>query len=182
MDLDLPTTLHCKGSSQALTEPVLQEMPLKRRRWRYGALADHARRTTSEEVFIGCSRALKVRQPWLDQILKGEKLIEIRSTPCPHVNQDVLLMEVGSMMIRGKVHIVASRPLTADESKVHAAAIATLPAYKRMFAWELGTVEEFKVPIQVPSSIARGSVTWLTKDHWQRMQQVASPNLSAESP
>lgn len=155
-------------ASSSTTQSEHQERLVKRRRWTVSALSGACASVglTANEVFRGCDRALKVRQPWLGQILTGVKTLEFRGQACPHVGKKVLLYEVGGMCIRGQVQILGSRLLTPQERQCHAATLATLPDYRQYFAWELGEKEEFATPIKVPSEIAQGSVTWLTKRRW----------------
>ena len=127
---------------------------------------------TATEAFGDCRRGLKVRKPWLDQILSGSKTIEIRGGASPHLGK-VLLVEVKSKRIRGSVDIMKSRPLTAEEMKEHSQAISTLTSYGSFWAWELENARELQNPIEVPPEVARGSVTWLTKERWEAFDRCA---------
>ena len=137
----------------------------KRRRWLLAILSSHTWKVAGD-AFGECLRGLKVRKPWLDQIFSGSKKIEIRGVRSPHLGR-VLLVEVGSKLIRGSVEITGSHLLTAQEKQDNSAAISTLSAYSTFWAWDLREPVEFEIPLPVPPAVAKGSVVWLTKERWE---------------
>jgi hypothetical protein len=156
----------------------------KRRRRSSAALAMPAASSwkTSGDAFGNCRRGLKIRPKWLDQILAGNKKIEIRNRKCPHLGR-VLLVEVGSRKIKGAVRIVGSHELTEAERQEHEHALETLN-YKKPWAWELDEVERFDEPIAVPPEVATFSVVWITRERWEsfdRSRANAEPADTADA-
>ena len=150
---------------------TVQEVCSKPKRPRWSATVFSGSKTpllwrTAAEAFGDCRRGLKIRPEWLKQILEGTKKIEIRGNNCPHLGR-VLLIEVGTKLVKGSAQIVKSYRLNEIEKLEHAEALAAITAYSTPWAWELAEVHSFEASFSVPPEVAKGSVTWLTRERWE---------------
>lgn len=88
-------------------------------------------------------KGLLIRTPWIDKILAGEKIWEIRGSKT-HIRERIALIRAGSGKIVGTCDLVNSiGPLTIQELKENcrkagfdADSVKSLP-YKRTYAWVL---------------------------------------------
>ena len=83
---------------------------------------------------------------WLDKILAGEKNLEIRGAQCPHIGW-VSFASTGHGMIRCRAKFGPSHPLTEEEHRQHAVAVASM-GYKNPWAWPIEALELVEPPIQ----------------------------------
>ncbi|CAE7817808.1 unnamed protein product [Symbiodinium sp. CCMP2592] len=133
------------------------------------------RAETAAEAYADTRLALKVRAPYIDQILDGSKRIEIRSGPCAHAER-ITLIEVGSKLIKGRVTVRRSRQMTSAEKQQHASVLSKL-GYKNPWAWELHDPEVVDPPILVPDAVGKNIVTWVPRMRWEKWErgQAAVP-------
>ena len=113
-------------------------------------------------------RALIIRKPWLDQILAGTKIWEIRGSRTK-IRGTVGLIQSQSGMVVGLCELVECfGPLTAEKFRRNArkagmtAAEAILGGYENTFSWVLANARRFKTP--VPYKHLIGAVIWVELD------------------
>lgn len=109
------------------------------------------------------SRALIIRQPWIDLILSGEKIWEMRSRPT-NVRGQIALIEAGTGLIVGETEIIDSH-----DYPIH---YATIDYYydkhrvgdhkileKWRYPWVMKNSKRYENPI--PYSHPSGAVVWV---------------------
>lgn len=109
---------------------------------------------------------LIIKKKWLNRILSGEKILEIRGSKTSKVDSSIFLLESGSSLIRGKCRIKQVIPITKEfwESNMdkHCVPISyeeLLKIYKKPYAWELTDIEEFNEQHQY--NHPKGAVIWV---------------------
>lgn len=125
---------------------------------------------TADDAFGSTDFALKIRPPYLEQILTGAKAFEIRAHKCPHIGR-ISLIETGSQLLKGGVTITSSHRLSKADEVEHANVLAELRAhcqYKNPWLWELADPETLPEPIPVPEQVGRHIVTWLPRTRWAK--------------
>ena len=109
-----------------------------------------------------CDRALVIKKPWVDLILAGAKIWEIRGAPT-NLRGPVFLAASGTRALVGRVTITNCFEIGHDDlpKYVHQHCIAdcSIVRYKRVFAWALEGAERFEVPREYTH--ARGAITWV---------------------
>ena len=109
------------------------------------------------------NRALIIRQPWLDMILSGEKIWEMRSKPTK-ITGRIGLIEQGTGFIVGEVNLdrcglELTNFMTAEATKIFHN-VDDLRLLKRWrYPWVLSKPERYKNP--VPYIHPKGAVTWV---------------------
>ena len=110
---------------------------------------------------------LIVKKQWLDLILDGKKILEIRG--CRTGKRGLIgLIESGSGEIKGLVNINGCEELTKEqfESKremhrIEKATYEDLP-YKRVFGWSMKNAVRFKNPVRYRHP--QGAVIWVKSE------------------
>ena len=112
--------------------------------------------------------ALIIKKPWLDKILAGTKIWEIRGSRT-NIRGTIGLIESRSGTVVGLCEVIdCIGPLTAEEYRRNARRAGMLPAeanlggYKNTFAWVLANARRFKTP--VPYRHPSGAVIWVALD------------------
>lgn len=108
-------------------------------------------------------RALIVRQPWVDMILSGEKVWEMRSKPTK-IRGKIGLIEQGTGLIVGECDLDYS-PIIALDKYDH----ETYKCFHRVddfallekwrFPWQLKSAKRYENPI--PYTHPKGAVVWV---------------------
>ena len=127
---------------------------------------------TAATAFGNTTRILKIRRHWLNLILSGQKAVEIRGGPCPHVGW-VTLAEVGSKKIVARARLGSSHRLTDEESRANSEALGQL-SYTDPWAWPIDAVESLPNPIEIPSWVAQGCVQWISRARWEAFDATCS--------
>lgn len=111
-------------------------------------------------------RALLIKTPWIELILKGQKTWEIRSRKSS-VRGRIALIKSQSGKIFGTVEMVACHgPFTKAEIMQHvekhcvSAELMHVVDYKEFYAWEFRDAHVFKEPL--PYQHPSGAVIWVT--------------------
>ena len=119
-------------------------------------------------------RALIVRQPWIDLILSGKKIWEMRSKPT-NIRGLIGLIEQGTGLIVGECIITESDDTTLDSHERglfhgnHRVDDYSL-LEKWCYVWELEGAKRYKKPI--PYNHPQGAVTWvLIESHTSNLTQ-----------
>ena len=182
----MQTLLHMNWLKQSIAHAlhalasIAMEAETPSRCWRKGVLQE---RVQDKDVPV---RALLVRKQWLDQIVAGEKTIELRSRQHNFANTYIYLMETISGKMRAKARLHRARRLTIEESIEHQDVIEYLN-YKTTWAWPLDEIEALQgeEAIIVPGDCRRRLVTWVPRDRWQHgpiadMRSAPSGSQDAE--
>jgi hypothetical protein len=106
-------------------------------------------------------KGLIIRKPWIEYILDGLKIWEIRNSMC-HIRGTVGLIQSGSGLVVGKASIVDSFAITKVEFEMnrhlHCVPEEIEVTYKKMHAWVLADAVRFEKPI--PYRHLHGTVIW----------------------
>lgn len=112
-------------------------------------------------------KGLIVKEPWIDLILEGIKIWEIRGSHV-HKREKIALIKSGTGMIYGTVEIADSIMLTSEQyhtsfkcHRIPDTKIKPLP-YKKIYAWVLKNPVKFQNPI--PYNHPQGAVIWVNLD------------------
>lgn len=112
-------------------------------------------------------RGLIIKPPWIDLILDGEKIWEIRGNNT-NVRGKIYLIKSGTKQIFGTVELIDSKPLSyadyIENEDKHCISVCKenkLP-YKKTYAWVLKNPIQFEKPI--PYSHPRGAIIWVKLD------------------
>jgi len=117
-------------------------------------------------------RGLIIRKPWLDQVMSGEKTLEIRGSNSSHVGEPIALIEGGSSIIRGFCVLEESIYLTEDlwykemdNHLVDCSYYEITCTYYNPYGWRFKDVVPCskKVKYKHPS----GAVIWVNLDNVQ---------------
>lgn len=109
-------------------------------------------------------KGLIIKKRWLDLILSGQKVWEIRGSNTKNTGL-IGLIESGSGKIVGTAELIATRTLTLEEYQqaknyhcIPEELTRTAP-YKNIYAWELKNAVQFEQPI--PYTHPQGAVIWV---------------------
>lgn len=109
-------------------------------------------------------KGLIIKKRWLDLILSGQKVWEIRGSNTKNIGL-IGLIESGTGKIIGTAELTAIRALTLKEYQesqsfhcIPEGLTQTAP-YKNIYAWELKNAVRFEKPI--PYSHPQGAVIWV---------------------
>ncbi len=109
-------------------------------------------------------KGLIVKSPWIELILEGKKIWEIRGSNT-NIRGPVALIKSGSGKVFGKVDIIDCMELTLKDyqqgSSFHCVESenATKIPYKKTFAWVLDNPSFYEEPI--PYKHPLGAVIWV---------------------
>lgn len=116
------------------------------------------------------SRALIIKTPWTDLILKGEKTWEIRGSKT-NIRGTIGIIESGTGTIVGAVDLIdCIGPLSVEEMNKHGKKhqlitpmYADEMPYPKTYAWVVDGPVKFKKP--VPYNHPMGAVIWVNLDN-----------------
>lgn len=111
-------------------------------------------------------KALVIKQPWIDMILAGRKMWELRGSSTK-ARGTIALIESGSGLVVGTCDLVdVVGPLSIADLKrttrrhcVPARQLGRKTPYKRTHAWVLANARRLKKP--VPYKHPQGAVIWV---------------------
>jgi hypothetical protein len=109
-------------------------------------------------------KGLIIQSPWIDLILQGQKIWEIRSRNSTK-REKIALIKSGTGLILGTVDLVNSKKLTLQEfqetEKFHCIGKekSIILPYKNIYAWEFQNPIFFDKPI--PYIHPQGAVIWV---------------------
>jgi|GEM_PF-850078 len=107
-------------------------------------------------------KGLIIKKPWIDMILDGTKIWEIRGTSC-NIRGRIALIESGTGEIKGTVILANSFPLTEEAFKSecikHRIPQESGITYKKPYVWEMHTPTRYAKP--VPYKHPQGAVIWV---------------------
>lgn len=109
---------------------------------------------------------LIIKKKWLDLIISGKKILEIRGSDTSHQGEKIYLLESGSHKVRGTCVIDSSYPLSCsdwcEETDKHCVNLSykeLLKVYKNPHAWVLKDVQPIDEAVQY--EYKKGSVIWI---------------------
>ena len=107
-------------------------------------------------------KGLIIRSPWIDKILIGEKIWEIRGT-ATKIRGRIFLIKSGTGKIFGEVKLVDcfeldTKTYSSSSDKHGIPAASSLP-YKKTYAWVLEAPVRYENPI--PYKHPSGAVIWV---------------------
>src|SRR5260370_1423643 len=112
--------------------------------------------------------ALLIRHPWIDKILDGEKMWEIRGSKTS-IRGTIGLIACGSGTIVGVCDVVdCVGPLSVNKFRKNAEKAGMLPSearlgrYRNTYAWVFANARYLKQP--VPYNHPSGAVIWVSLD------------------
>jgi hypothetical protein len=122
-------------------------------------------------------RGLVVRSPWIERILNGEKVWEIRGSRTEK-RGPIALIKSGSGLVYGTVELVdVIGPLTPEEMRTgfdkHTIPLDILAEgmpYKKPYAWVLRGPKMFERP--VPYTHPQGAVIWIRFGEEQELSEI----------
>ncbi|XXM72497.1 ASCH domain-containing protein [Lysinibacillus sphaericus] len=109
-------------------------------------------------------KALLIKSPWIDMILEGKKIWEIRGSNTK-TRGKIALIKSGSGTVYGEIDLIDSKELSLTEyqesrrfHRVESEAASVLP-YKKTYAWVLENPLVYEKPI--PYKHPMGAVIWV---------------------
>ena len=111
------------------------------------------------------NRALVLRRKWIDQILSGERTIDIRGRRS-RVTGLVYLCEAKTGKVRGVVKVAESRPLTVQEEHDNFRVLADL-GYAQPWGKPLSEATRLAEPWVIPAAARRGCPQWIPRKRWE---------------
>ena len=118
---------------------------------------------------------LIIKRGWLDLILSGKKILEIRGSDTSHQNEVIYLLESGSHRVRGTCVIESVHPISCsdwnEERNLHHVSISygqLLQRCKKPYAWRLKDVTDFGKE-EIYYDHPKGAVIWV-KDVEKRIK------------
>ncbi|OMF37453.1 hypothetical protein BK133_05195 [Paenibacillus sp. FSL H8-0548] len=107
-------------------------------------------------------KGLIIKSPWIEKILAGEKVWEIRGSNTK-IRGTIALIKSGSGMIYGTVVLIKSFQVT-DEAYNQGGKHHCIPGnyenrYKKRYVWELSSPQLYDKPI--PFKHPQGAVIWV---------------------
>ena len=113
------------------------------------------------------NRGLIIRQPWIELILSGQKMWEMRSKPT-RIRGRIGLIEQGSGLIVGEAELTGSLdPFRDAEQMVYTRSLHRVDDLDLLtiwrYPWRLEGARRFEKPI--PYDHPKGAVTWVKLDN-----------------
>ena len=107
-------------------------------------------------------KALIIKKPWIDYILNGSKIWEIRGSKTK-IRGQIELIQSGSGSIVGSCEIIDCKELSLEDyknniDKHNIQDVDTLP-HKRTFAWVLSNVKRYTIPRKYKHP--NGAIIWV---------------------
>ena len=109
---------------------------------------------------------LIIKKKWLDLIVSGKKVIEIRGSDTKRQNETIYLLESGTGRVRAKCRISATYPIScsdwSEERERHCLDISyseLKKRYKNPHAWMLEDVEPIEMKLYYKHP--KGAVIWV---------------------
>ena len=106
-------------------------------------------------------KALIVKKPWIDYILDGKKVWEIRGSNTK-IRGKIALIQSGSGMIVGECDLIDCIALNEntyrENQKLHCIADVSKMPYKHTYAWVIKNAIRYKEPKQY--NHPNGAVIW----------------------
>jgi len=112
--------------------------------------------------YIKVMKALIIKKPWIDYILDGKKVWEIRSSNTK-IRGQIALIQSGSSMIVGECNwidcIALDENLYRKNQKLHCISDVNQMPYKKTYAWVIKDVIRYEKP--KPYKHPNGAVIWV---------------------
>lgn len=109
-------------------------------------------------------KGLIIKPPWIDYILDGHKIWEIRGART-NIRGEIFLIKSGTGCIYGKANLVDCFEISLGKYQesfnmhmIPRIYLDVLP-YKKTFAWVINNAERFDVPI--PYKHPKGAIIWV---------------------
>lgn len=107
-------------------------------------------------------KALIIKKPWIDYVLNGSKVWEIRGSKT-NIRGQIELIQSGSGLIVGSCEIIDCKELTLENYKnnidKHNIQDVDMLPYKRTFAWVLSNAKRYKIPRKYKHP--NGAIIWV---------------------
>ena len=110
-------------------------------------------------------KGLIIKKPWIDYILNGEKVWEIRGSKTK-IRGKIELIQSGSGLVVGCCEVVDCIKLSGDDyiqniDKHNIKNVSTLP-YKQTYAWVLKNAKRYEEPKKYKHP--NGAIIWVNLD------------------
>ena len=140
-----------------------------------------SRDSVADASYVLPDRALLIRKVWLDFILQGHKVLEIRGVRHHFAGSSIYLLETKTGCVRGRAILGAARELTEQEVLDNADAIDAM-GYDHPMAWPLTHVEALPEVWHIPGRARQGCVTWVPRNRWEAFSDSGQSALAPLSP
>jgi len=115
-------------------------------------------------------KGLIIKKKWLDKILRGEKVWEIRGSGCSYTGE-IALIESGSGAVRGLARVSSViGPMTIEDllrftprHQVDEATLLEWGGYKNNYCWALTDVRKLEIPVSYRHP--QGAVIWVSSSN-----------------
>ena len=115
-------------------------------------------------------KGLLIKKKWLDKILRGEKVWEIRGSGCSY-SGEIALIESGSGKVRGLARVKGViGPMTLSDLKrftprhqVDETTLTEWGGYKNNYCWALTDVRKLDAPVSYRHP--QGAVIWVSSSN-----------------
>ena len=107
-------------------------------------------------------KALIIKKPWIDYILDGNKIWEIRGSNTK-IRGKIELIQSGSGLVVGSCEIIDCKELTLEEyakniDKHNIQEVHILP-YNKTYAWVISNVKRYEIPRKYKHP--NGAIIWV---------------------
>lgn len=109
-------------------------------------------------------KGLIIKEPWIDYILSGDKVWEIRGSSTT-IRGEISLIKSGTGMVFGTVELIDCLKISLtqyqnsnDKHMISLEHLSEMP-YKNTYAWVLANPKAFETP--TPYRHPRGAVIWV---------------------
>jgi len=132
------------------------------------SICEKCKKIKENHIKISCVKGLIIKEPWIDKILRGEKVWEIRGSNTS-IRGRVALIKSGTGKIYGTVEVVDSIKLSDEDylknNDKHCIPLNTYitTPYPKTYAWVLSNPIIFKKPISY--NHPQGAVIWVNLPH-----------------
>lgn len=107
-------------------------------------------------------KGLIIRKPWIDCILEGKKIWEIRGSKT-NIRGKIELIQSGSGLVVGKCEIVDCIPLSLEKYKAsadkHQISDTLILPYKQTYAWVIKNAQRYEQPKKYKHP--NGAIIWV---------------------
>ena len=107
-------------------------------------------------------KALIIKKPWIDYILNGSKVWEIRGSKT-NIRGQIELIQSGSGLVVGSCEIIDCKELTLEDyknniDKHNIKNVEAIP-YKKTYAWIITNAKRYETPRQYKHP--NGAIIWI---------------------
>ncbi len=107
-------------------------------------------------------KGLIIKKPWIDYILEGKKIWEIRGSKT-NIRGEIELIQSGSGLVVGRCEIVDCIPLSLETYKAstdkHQISDTAILPYKQTYAWVVKNAQRYVQPRKYKH--LNGAIIWV---------------------